>query len=157
MSRGAVLVGVGVALCLAGCMSYPDQVEGGVGIGLGVDGQPVVHFTSCGSPVVEVVVLQGREGLAEDEENAVVGEWRLDRPAIQGFLDLANTAAEEQFLGFDDGVTYLVDVRLEDDNARLAGAEFELADLDALGTDQVLAAEDRVVTVHELAGDCPTR
>lgn len=138
-------------------MTYPDQVEGGVGIGRGDDGQPVVHFASCGSPVVELVVLQGREGLAEDEENAVVGEWRLDRPATQGFLDLANTVAEGEFRGFDDGVAYLVDVRLEDDNARLAGAEFELAELDALGTDQVLAAEDRVVTVHELAGDCPTR
>lgn len=154
MTRGALLVGV--ALCLVGCMTYPEQDEGGVGIGLGEDGQPVVHFASCDSPVVEVVVLQGREGLAEDEENAVVGEWRLARPATQGFLDLANTAAEGEFLGFGDGVTYLVDVRLEDDNTRLAGAEFELSELDALGTDQVLAAEDRVVTVPELAGDCPT-
>jgi hypothetical protein len=145
-----------VALAVAGCgMAYPDQVEGGVGVGVGDHGQPVVHFLSCGSPVVGVIVLQGREGLDDDEENPIVGEWVIDPPATQGFLDL-ESARPTDYLGLEKGQTYLVEVLVQQEDARLAGTEVELGEIEALGPDQVLTADGRVVAPDELA-DCAGR
>lgn len=135
----------------AGCnQAPPQQVGGGIGVGVDAEGGPVVHFVSCAAPVTTVSVSHDRVGLADDEENPQVGDWSVD--STDGQVALVSTPAEGEFTGFVEGQGYLVEVLLGDTDQRINGIAFSLDDLAGLGEGEIF--DGAGVTTHASLAEC---
>jgi hypothetical protein len=136
-----VLAGVVVAagLLLTGCVEDVNAI-GRTAVSVNADGQPVVVMIVCESSIDYVAIYEGRDGLAETEENATVGEWRATK-GLDGVVELDLTEPSPAWQSHD-GVTFgaetLYLVETDGDDGTAGGVDFRGSDLAKLTPDEVM-------------------
>ena len=81
-----VLLATGSAIVLTSCGNYVNvELSGRTGVSHDGNGNLSLHVNTCDNSTRRVTVGAGREGLAGDEENPVIGSYSLDEPASGSF------------------------------------------------------------------------
>lgn len=77
-----VFLVAGSAMVFASCGNYDNTEWSGLtGVSHDGSGNLSFHVNTCENSTTRVDVVAGREGLAPEEENPVVGSYTLDEPA----------------------------------------------------------------------------
>lgn len=77
-----VLLVAGSATMLTSCGNYDNtELSGRTGVSHDGNGNLSLHVNTCENSTALVDVVAGREGLAGDEINPVIGSYTLDEPA----------------------------------------------------------------------------
>ncbi len=144
-----------VAVGLSGCIA-PSGFEtvGRTGV-MSVEGDLAVVWDSCGEEAVASVVMHAdREGLADDEENPLVGSWQMGDRSRQDKLFVPSAADDPPQL--DPARGYIVQAIPAGEIENLPGVHFTLDQVAQLGPqDVLLGAEDgSIVGTWEDLTDC---
>ncbi|MBB0992692.1 hypothetical protein G6009_15145 [Dietzia sp. SLG510A3-30A2] len=77
-----VLLATGATIVLTSCENYDAaEVSGRTGVSHDGNGNLTLHVNTCENSTTLVEVRAGRENLAPDEQNPIIGSYTLDEPA----------------------------------------------------------------------------
>ncbi|MFS4490064.1 hypothetical protein [Dietzia kunjamensis] len=75
------------AILLTSCGNYINvERSGSIGVSHDGNGNLSLHVNTCEDSTKHVEVVAGREGLAGDETNPVIGSYTLDEPTTGSFV-----------------------------------------------------------------------
>jgi hypothetical protein len=159
-----VVLLLGSVVALSGCGNLvTTEIVGAVGISVDTEGDPVVVVAVCDGYLDQVAVVQGREGLAEDETNPVVGTWDA-AGQLTGVseLDLAAPGSDWQTrtpVSLETGEHYIVTARQVDADVQASQVDFFGRDLQGMEPGFVYTGAAPELDEHEAAAfeaaSCP--
>ncbi len=132
-----VVLAVGAAVALSSCGNLiTTEIVGKVGISVDTEGNPVVVVAVCDGYLDQVEISQGREGLAEDETNPLVGTWdAAGQHTGVSELDLAAPGSDWQTrtpVSLEPGVLYIVTAHQVGADVQASQVDFDVGDLRGL-------------------------
>ncbi|WP_010539719.1 hypothetical protein [Dietzia alimentaria] len=115
-----VLLAAGAAVALTSCANFDDyEVSGRTGVSHDGNGNLTLHVNTCENSTTLVEIHAGRENLATDEQNPVIGSYTLDEPASGSLMvrvqDPSPWSVEQELaLPEDPSHFFIVSARTED-------------------------------------------